>query len=113
MLWSGRSAIVAMQATLDSRAMEIAAAVDKKMDGHVIECRDRYIAIDSKLEKQNERFESAMSDLQKFLWKIAIGIITLLLVMIGWLVIQLYSNLSAPKEMHKVACAVTTPITPG
>lgn len=103
MIWSGKRVIDAMQLAVDTRALEMAAAVRAEHSEHKDECRNRYIAIDAKLDAQDQRFERAMERLYAFLWKIAIGIILVLLTMVGWLIIQIYTKIDAGSGVHQVA----------
>lgn len=38
---------------LDSRALELAAGADAVLQHHLVECRDRYLSLDGKLDKLN------------------------------------------------------------
>ena len=70
---------VAAQEQLDMRAIEMASAVQAVMNQHLIECRDRYIAFDRKLE---ESFHGQ----NRLLISGGGAIILLLLTVIGYLV---------------------------
>src|SRR5215469_14617925 len=114
MLWPGRSAIVVMQGALDSRALEIAAGVAANQSRHETECRDRYIAIENALNRQDDRFDKAIDKINSLLWKVALGVAFVLLGVIGWLLIQLYAQLAVPKGMHTVAqCCQCADRSPG
>ena len=47
----------AIQASVDTRALELAADVNSKIQTHTVECRDRYLAIDAKMDKIDKKLD--------------------------------------------------------
>lgn len=113
----------AMQAVLDSRSLEVATNTAAEIRLHKEECRERYLSIDgkmngldskmtaldtkldTKLDAQDKRFDSEFGNLYRFLWKIAGGIIMMLLALCAWLAIQIYTNVTAGRPIHGVAAS--------
>jgi hypothetical protein len=99
-------AMTDMQSMLDTKALEVAAQVSANQRAHQEECRDRYLAIDNrltkidnKLDSQDDRLDKAMERINALLWKIIIGVVTVLLVVTGWLVEQLYTHMEVGSHM--------------
>ena len=86
------------RAQLETRSIEMASRALEAHDRHVIECRDRYLAVERALagitqsvaDARKEREESAHR-LQLLLWRTATATITLLLGVIGWLLTHPYT----------------------
>lgn len=49
-----RSQREAVQTEIDSRALELASAADAVLEQHLVECRDRYLNLDGKLDNLNK-----------------------------------------------------------
>jgi len=41
------------QAEVDTRALELASGADAVLQHHLVECRDRYLSLDGKIDKLN------------------------------------------------------------
>ena len=65
------------QGEIDTRALELASAADAVLEQHLVECRDRYLALDGKLDKLNALAIRGM-------W----GIISALIAILGYLAVH-------------------------
>lgn len=66
-----------LQGELDSRSLELASAASAVLEQHLTECRDRYLALDTKLDKLNGLAMRGM-------W----GIISALIAILGYLAVH-------------------------
>lgn len=66
-----------IQGEIDARALESASAAKAVIEQHLIECRDRYLALDQKLDKINALAMRGM-------W----GIISALIAILGYLAVH-------------------------
>lgn len=80
------------QRQLDSRALEVAAAVAARQDHHEDECTRRYGVLDtnlqslhSKLDESRREREDSQRRLYGLLWKFAMATIGMLIVIVGYL----------------------------
>jgi len=81
-----------VQGKLDTRALELAAATREAHERHILECRDRYLAMEGVLREIKAAQEDARRErdassrrLYAMLWKTAASTISLLLMIIGYL----------------------------
>ena len=108
--YAAARAMTDMQSALDTKALEVAAQVSANQRAHQDECRDRYLAIDNrltkiddKLDSQDDRLDRAMERINALLWKIMIGVITVLLIAAGWMAVQLFTHLDAISRVKPVS----------
>lgn len=106
--YAAARAMTDMQSMLDTKALEVAAQVSANQRAHQEECRDRYLAIDNrltkiddKLDSQDDRLDKAMERINALLWKIMIGVITVLLIAAGWMAVQLFTHLAEASGKFK------------
>lgn len=81
-----------IQRVIDTRALEMAAAVRADHDTHVKECRDRYLDTRGALDKIQIAIDNVSKDRQEssrrlygMMWKTAASTIGMLLLIIGYL----------------------------
>ena len=81
-----------VQRDIDTRALEMAAAVRADHDTHVKECRDRYLDTRNSLDRIQEAITDVGRDRQEssrrlygMLWKTAASTIGMLMLIIGYL----------------------------
>lgn len=117
--YAAARAMTDMQSMLDTKALEVAAQVSANQRAHQEECRDRYLAIDNrltkiddKLDSQDDRLDKAMERINALLWKIMIGVITVLLIAAGWMAVQLFTHLDTISRVKPVS-DVEGALTPG
>lgn len=118
--YAAARAMTDMQSMLDTKALEVAAQVSANQRAHQEECRDRYLAIDNrltkiddKLDSQDDRLDKAMERINALLWKIMIGVITVLLIAAGWMAVQLFTHLADASGKFKPVSDVEGALTPG
>lgn len=80
------------QRQLDTRALEVASAVAARQDHHEDECTRRYSALDNtlqslhtKLDENRRDHEDSQRRLYGMMWKFALSIIGLLVIIVGYL----------------------------
>lgn len=65
------------QARLDARALEVSASVDRVLQLHLIECRDRYMAV-----------QAALVDINKMMFRGMAALVMLLISIMGYLFVH-------------------------
>jgi len=67
---------------LDTRALELAASASAVVQQHLVECRDRYVA----LAAQCVALDSKLDNLNKLLFRGVAALVSLLITVLGYLI---------------------------